>query len=174
MGKIALSMFCSMMIIFMASACGRNSMTTSDVTGNNGASDISEAVSEHTEEISEEMAETINLRMIVGETVITAALDNSETTQAFLATLPQTLTMKRYDDREYYGRIEAISEKGESIPDFENGDVTYYPAGPSFAIFFSGDDRSHQSGLIRIGKITSDLAVFDTMDDSIEMRIELE
>lgn len=27
-------------------------------------------------------------------------------------------------------------EGGESITDFQEGDVTYYPAGPSFAVFF--------------------------------------
>lgn len=37
--------------------------------------------------------EAINISMTVGDTVVTAALDNSETTQAFLATLPRTLTM---------------------------------------------------------------------------------
>lgn len=59
-----------------------------------------------------------------------------------LKTLPRTLTMNRYDDRGYYGRIESITEDGEAIADFENGDVTYYPAGPSFAVFFDGEDRS--------------------------------
>ena len=99
--------------------------------------------------------------------------DNSETTQAFLATLPRTLTMNHYGGREYYGRIEALPENGEAIADFENGDVTYYPAGPSFAIFFAGADSSSQGGLIRMGKITSDLSVFGTLGDSVEMRIEL-
>lgn len=74
--------------------------------------------------------------MSSGDAVVTAALDNSETTQAFLATLPRTLTMNHYGGREYYGRIEALPENGEAIADFENGDVTYYSAGPSLAIFF--------------------------------------
>ena len=127
---------------------------------------------ELTNENAAAAAETTDIRMTDGDTVITATLDNSETTQAFLATLPRTLTMNHYGGREYYGRIEELPENGETIADFENGDVTYYPAGPSLAIFFAGADRSSQSGLIRMGRITSDLSVFDTLGDSVEMRIE--
>lgn len=119
------------------------------------------------------MQEAINISMTVGDTVVTAALDNSETTQAFLATLPRTLTMNHYGGREYYGRIEALPENGEAIADFENGDVTYYPSGSSLAIFFAGEDSSSQGGLIRMGKITSDLSAFEALGDSVEMHIEV-
>lgn len=117
--------------------------------------------------------EAIDISMTVGDTVVTATLDNSETTQAFLATLPRTLTMNHYGGREYYGRIEALPENGEAIVDFENGDVTYYPAGQSLAIFFAGEDSSSQGGLLRMGKITSDLSVFETLGKSVEMHIEV-
>ena len=122
--------------------------------------------------IEETALETTEITMTVGDTVITAELTDSETTRAFLETLPRTLTMNRYGDREYYGRMEEITENGEAISDFSNGDVTYYPAGPSFAVFFSGEEASNQGGLIRMGKITSDLSVFDTFDESIEVYIE--
>lgn len=116
-------------------------------------------------------AQTTNITMTVGEKVITATLKDSATTRAFLDTLPRTLTMNHYGGREYYGRMESITEEGEAIIDFENGDVTYYPAGPSFAIFFAGEDNSSQGGLIRMGKITSDLSVFENLGDTVEMRI---
>ncbi|MDO4272123.1 MAG: cyclophilin-like fold protein [Eubacteriales bacterium] len=124
-------------------------------------------------EPSSETAGTTDIRMTAGDTVITATLDNSETTQAFLDTLPRTLTMNHYGGREYYGRMESLPENGEEIADFENGDVTYFPAGPSFTVFFAGEDSSDQDGLIRMGKITSDLSVFDTLGDEVEMRIEV-
>lgn len=119
-------------------------------------------------------SEVTEITMTVDDTVITAELTDSETTRSFLETLPRTLTMNRYGDREYYGRMEEISENGEVIPDFSNGDVTYYPAGPSFAVFFFGEEDSNQVGLIRMGKITSDLSVFDTFDESIEVYIEVQ
>lgn len=132
-----------------------------------------ELVDEHAGAVAEQSSETTDISMTVGDTVITATLDNSETTQAFLATLPRTLTMNHYGGREYYGRIEAIPENGETVADFENGDVTFYPDGPSFAIFFAGADSSNQGGLIRMGRITSDLSVFGALGDSVEMLIEV-
>ncbi len=122
---------------------------------------------------AEVQSRTTKIRMSADDTVITAELTDSETTRAFLETLPRTLTMNRYGDREYYGRMEAITEAGEEIPDFENGDVTYYPAGPSFAVFFDGEESSSQGGLIRMGRITSDLSVFDALGESAEMLIEI-
>jgi hypothetical protein len=118
-------------------------------------------------------SEATNITLTSGDTVITATLDNSETTKAFLATLPRTLSMTNYADREYYARIDALPENGEAISDYENGDVTYYPAGPSFAVFFGKADTSNQSGLIRMGKITSDLAAFSAFDDNVEFLIEI-
>ena len=123
--------------------------------------------------VEENSAAVTTITMASGDNVITAELSDSETTRAFLETLPRTFTMNRYGDREYYGRMENISENGEAIVDFENGDVTYYPAGPSFAIFFAEAEQSSQSGLVRMGKITSDLSVFDAMEDTVELSVEI-
>lgn len=118
-------------------------------------------------------AETTDILLTVGDTSIRATLANNRTTTEFLATLPRMITMNRYDNREYYGRIGTLSEEGEQIDNYTNGDVTYYPAGPSFAIFFAKDGESRQSGLIRMGRITSDLSVFNGLGAQIEMRIEV-
>ena len=151
MKKIALILAFCMIIIFGLSACGGNSnVPETDIVENSATFDASSQKEEPS---------------LPSETDIT---------EAFLATLPRTLTMNRYSEREYYGKIETISENGESISDFENGDVTYYPAGPSFAIFFDGEDSSSQGGLIRMGKITSDLSVFDALGETVEVQIELE
>ncbi|EKM3681629.1 hypothetical protein PUS40_004393 [Vibrio alginolyticus] len=125
--------------------------------------------------------------LIFGETIITApfaayfsyrkdqhALDNSQTSSEFLAMLPRTMSMTRYGDREYYGKVgKAISEEGQKIDDFSNGDVTYYAAGRSFAIFYAKEGESSQPGLIRMGKITSDLRDFEKLEGVVEMRIEV-
>lgn len=120
-----------------------------------------------------EPEDTTQITLTAGERVITAEMDNSETSREFLATLPRTMEMNRYDDREYYGRMEEISENGTAIESFENGDLTYYPAGPSLAVFFDKEDTSRQGGLIRMGKITSDLSAFKTMGETEEVLIEI-
>lgn len=46
--------------------------------------------------------EQTEIELSFGDTVMTAALDDSETSRAFIKMLPLTLTMNRYADREYY------------------------------------------------------------------------
>ena len=120
--------------------------------------------------------ENMNMTEIImkfGETEITAVLDDSETSKAFLDLLPLTLNMRRYADREYYAAIEQLPENGAFIPDFENGDVTYYTAGKSLAVFFGNAGNSSQNGLIRMGRITSDLSLFENINDSVTVTITL-
>lgn len=118
-------------------------------------------------------SEQTEIELAFGDTVMTAALDDSETSRAFIRMLPLTLTMNRYADREYYAALGELPENGAAIDDFENGDVTYYTDGKSLAIFFSNADTSSQDGLIRMGRITSDLSLFDTVGGSAEVTISL-
>lgn len=125
-------------------------------------------------EVTLELMPATVITLTVGDTVLTAELEDSQTTRDFLATLPRTMSMNRYDDREYYGKVgTALSEVGTAISDYANGDVTYYVPGGSFAIFFGKADSSSQSGLIRMGRMTSDLTLFDSLPDEAEVRIEL-
>lgn len=41
------------------------------------------------------------------------------------------------------------------------------------AIFFGNEGNSSQGGLIRMGKITSDLSVFETMEDNVAVTVEI-
>ena len=66
--------------------------------------------SERKTEVTEKSTEIV---MQFGETKITAVLDNSETSKAFLELLPLTLDMRRYADREYYAAINELPEDGE-------------------------------------------------------------
>ena len=121
----------------------------------------------------EALAEQTVIRLAFGDTVMSAVLDDSETSRAFIKMLPLTLTMNRYADREYYAVLGELPENGVAIDDFENGDVTYYTDGKSLAIFFGNADTSSQSGLIRMGRITSDLSLFDTVGERGEVTISL-
>ena len=109
-----------------------------------------------------------------GNTLITATLDDSTTSRDFVKSLPLTISMKRWGDREYYGKLrEPLSDQGRKQNGFANGDVAYWVPGGSFAIFFDDKVNPDISNLIVFGKISSDLKVFDTLGESLEMRIEL-
>lgn len=122
---------------------------------------------------SKTQSEQTEIELAFGDTVMTAVLDDSETSRGFIRMLPLTLTMNRYADREYYAALGELPENGAAIDDFENGDVTYYTDGKSLAIFFGNADTSSQDGLIRMGRITSDLSLFDTVGESEEVTISL-
>ena len=122
---------------------------------------------------SKTQSEQTEIELAFGDTVMTAVLDDSKTSRAFIRKLPLTLTMNRYADREYYAALGELPENGTAIDDFENGDVTYYTDGKSLVIFFGNADTSSQDGLIRMGRITSDLSLFDTVGESAEVTISL-
>ena len=122
---------------------------------------------------SKTQSEQTEIELAFGDTVMTAVLDDSETSRAFIRMLPLTLNMNRYAGREYYAALGELPENGTTIDDFENGDVTYYTDGKSLAIFFGNENTSSQDGLIRMGRITSDLSLFDTVGESEEVTISL-
>jgi hypothetical protein len=112
------------------------------------------------------------ITITAGKTVITATLNDSPTAQDFIKSLPVVMKMTRWGEREYFGKVrERLSDKGRKQNSFENGDVAYWVPGGSFAIFFNNKVNPDISDLIVIGKISSDLKVFDAMDPSVEMRI---
>lgn len=177
---------CSICVLIMSailltfSACGTSEKrdqkeTVSDTAG---VSDVESIYKEAADTESEMKAEqlqpdTTEIKLTFGNETVFATMDNSETTQAFLELLPLTLSMNRYGGREYYAPISELPENGEDIPDFENGDITYFVSGKSLAIFLGNEGNSSQGGLIRMGKITSDLSIFVTMEDNVSVTVEI-
>lgn len=128
------------------------------------------SIAEQNENTAEQAGTEITLNF--DGTIVAAVLDDRETTQAFLEQLPLTLTMNRYGDREYYAAVSKLPENGEAIPNYENGDITYYTTGQSLAIFFGNAEQSSQDGLIRMGRITSDLNMFDEIGETVQVTID--
>lgn len=114
------------------------------------------------------------IAMTTGTTVITADLHDNPTTRDFVASLPVTMPMTRWGEREYYGKVDKrLSDKGRQQNGFEDGDVAYYVPGTSFAVFFNNKVNPDISHLIVMGKVTSDLSVFESLGESLTVRIEL-
>ncbi len=118
---------------------------------------------------------TKTITITAGKNVITAVLDDSKSSRDFMQMLPLIIPMKRWGDREYYGKFsKALSMDGKQRDYFENGDVAYWPSGGSFALFFNEKGNPKMSSpLVILGKITSDLKIFENMGEAIEMRVEL-
>jgi Uncharacterized conserved protein len=159
--KIGGNLFISMIIIMLFTGCGVNRQDQQMIVLEKKT--VSAMQGENSMEIT----------MTSGKTVIEAILEDNETSRQFIARLPMTIRMKRFDDREYYVPIANLSEEGPKISDYENGDVTYYTGGPSFAVFFAKSGQSSQGNLIRLGKVISDLSLFEHWDNEAEVKIEV-
>lgn len=93
------------------------------------------------------------------------------------AMFPLTATLGRYGGREYYGSISSRpTETEEGQLHFENGDITYCPSNNTIAIFYAKADDPSMGTLtmriIPIGKVTSELGVFNEMQSRLEFTFD--
>ena len=88
---------------------------------------------------------------------------------------PLTISMVGYGGREYYGGVEFYPEHLEGgQKNFENGDITYCEAHHNMAIFYAQtDDPILSVDVIPIGRVTSDLSVFNNLDNEEEVIFSL-
>lgn len=113
------------------------------------------------------------IRITAGDHVINATLNRSEAAAIFKVMLPISISMTRMGEHEYYGRLpKAFEEKGTVQTGYEVGDLAFWTPGDLFALYFDTTDDAPE-GLLILGKITSDMNVFDSLGNPEEMRIEL-
>lgn len=106
------------------------------------------------------------MKITIGDIVLDGVLYDTALAQEIKEQFPLTLSMGGYGGREYYGGVDFYPENLEGgQKNFENGDITYCEAHHNMAIFYAQTDNPSLSvEVIPIGKITSDLEVFDDLD----------
>lgn len=147
-------------------------LQTLDVTGMAEASEVSgTAEADQQSQVQTEYP----VRITIGNTVIDGVLNNSPEAHQFMAMLPQTITMGEFGGREYYGGISgSIAVESQGKYNFEDGEITYCPANNTAAIFYSQSDRPNLTmEIFSMGKVVSDLAVFDQLDSRVDITFEL-
>ena len=100
---------------------------------------------------------------------------DTELAQEIMERLPITVSMAGYGGREYYGGIDFTPQNvGEGQLFFDNGDITYCGTNNTLAIFYAQTDHPNLTmEVIPIGKVTSDLSVFDTFSSREEITFSL-
>ena len=111
----------------------------------------------------------------IGDIALEGVLYDTALAQEIKAYFPLTISMSGYGGREYYGGVDFYPENLEGgQKNFENGDITYCEAHHNMAIFYAQTDNPVLSvDVIPIGRITSDLNVFDTLDSREEITFSL-
>jgi hypothetical protein len=106
---------------------------------------------------SDQQERTMQVRLNVEGTAITATLDDNETSRDFVSLLPLTLTLKDYAATEKISDLpRRLSTKGAPPgTDPSVGDITYYSPWGNLALFYR--DSGYASGLVKLGRMDAGL-----------------
>ena len=117
------------------------------------------------------------IQITIGDTVLDGVLYDTALAEEIKEYFPLTISMVGYGGREYYGGVDFYPADENLVGGgntFENGDITYCEAHHNMAIFYAQTDNPVLSvDVIPIGKVTSDLSVFDTLDSSEDITFSL-
>lgn len=115
------------------------------------------------------------IRITIGDITLDGVLYDTELAEEIKAYFPLTISMVGYGGREYYGDVPFYPEHlAGGQKNFENGDITYCEAHHNMAIFYAQTDNPNLSvDVIPIGRVTSDLSVFDELDSREEITFSL-
>lgn len=117
------------------------------------------------------------IKIMVGEVSLDGVLYDTELAEEIKTYFPLTISMVGYGGREYYGGVEFYPSEENLVgggKTFENGDITYCEAHHNMAIFYAQtDDPILSVDVIPIGRVTSDLSVFNNLDNEEEIIFSL-
>jgi hypothetical protein len=114
----------------------------------------------------------LKIRIVIGDTVLTATMYENPTTMDFLSMLPLTVKLEDYAKTEkisYLPRKLSVKD-APSGSDPSPGDIAYYSPWGNLAIFYR--DFGYSSGLLILGKLDSGIDLLSKYEGSIEARIE--
>lgn len=122
-------------------------------------------------------AEEAAITITIGDIVLDGVIYDTALAQEIKEYFPLTISMSGFGGREYYGGVdfyparENLAGGGNT---FNNGDITYCEAHHNMAIFYAQTDNPVLSvDVIPIGRVTSDLSVFENLDSREEITFSL-
>lgn len=111
-----------------------------------------------------------NITVKTGELVFNGILYDTELAKEISANFPLTVSLSGYGGREYYGSLPWTPQTTATGQySFEDGEITYCAQNNTIAIFYAQTSRPNLTmEVVPIGKVTSDLSVFDTLPSRAE------
>ena len=105
-----------------------------------------------------EITDNLNIRIIIGNDIITATMYDNATARDFISQLPMSVTLNDYASTEkiFYmpGNYSLSTVGAPSGYDPSEGEITLYAPWGNIAIFYR--DYGYGSGLVPMGKIDGD------------------
>lgn len=111
-----------------------------------------------------------NITIKTGELVLEGILYDTELAKEISTNFPLTVSLGGYGGREYYGSLPWTPQTTAAGQySFEDGEITYCAQNNTIAIFYAQTSRPNLTmEVVPIGKVTSDLSVFDTLPSRAE------
>jgi hypothetical protein len=112
------------------------------------------------------------IHIIAGETTVEAVLYDNETAQAFVKMLP--LTVDLWTPIHYaqaFDLPERIPELDERTRVYERGAIGYWYEGPSIALLYGKDETRTAVPIVKIGKMSANISVFETYRDAVTIEL---
>lgn len=108
------------------------------------------------------------IQITLGDTVVTAVLDDSKTARLISDALPFDSNAQRWGDEVYF---EIPLETGEENPqpDVPSGTVAYWPPGKALCLFFG---QKPYSPVNVVGRIEGDPNILAKVSDGESVRVE--
>lgn len=125
-----------------------------------------------TEEVSDEKAQDMKIRISFGGKAVTATLTDGEAARDFVSLLPLTLVLEDHAGTEKISSLpRRLSTTGAPAGgDPSVGDVAYYAPWGNLAIYYK--DFGYSSGLVTLGRLDGDVEALDA-PGSIKATVEL-
>ncbi len=120
----------------------------------------------------EEPGEEIRIRIIAGDQVVDAILFGNGTAQTFATMLPMMADLwTPIHYAQAFDLPQRIPDRDTRTREYEQGAIGYWYEGPSIALLYGADEEQTAVPIVKIGKMTSNVSVFETYRDAI--RVEL-
>ncbi|RDZ38468.1 MULTISPECIES: cyclophilin-like fold protein [Halobacteriales] len=115
----------------------------------------------------------MELRLTIGDTVLTGSLVDNTTSHDFRALLPLTVTLRDYEETEKVCDLPRRLSTDDASTGLnpEVGDITYYAPWGNLAIFYR--DFDYASGLVKLGHIDSGIRLFENATEEFTVTIDL-
>lgn len=137
-----------------------------------GCGDVSPEAVQSREKPKEEPT-MCSIHVNVGNTVLEGILYDNPTAKEFLNMLP--LTVETWHAAPDFARAfdlpEQLEQKGEPGYAYELGSLAYWDDGPSVALIYKESRTETVVPVVPIGKITSDVSLFEEYEGGITIEI---
>lgn len=127
-----------------------------------------------TDNAPQNVSEETEITITIGDVTLEGVMYDTPLSKEIGEMFPLTVSMSGFGGREYYGGIDEIPQNtGGGQLYFNDGDITYCAENNTMAIFYSQtDDPDLTMKVIPVGKVTSELSVFDTLEPSVEIKFD--